>query len=1271
MKAIQLPCFVALVVLVFPVQSARGDLKQTIQDINKQATAARQTLDLGQVEKLRLKRLDLLASSAESSPWTAGRKAIKEADDLIRGLKYKQACELLRKAWGPFAKAPSEPVFGDIALKMFETTQAALVVYPDALNENSPNGIASEKEVRDAIQLAVDQDPCQIEAWAILAHLIRPDPKEAFTRAEVRASLRARNQRLLNLSYSSGEVMPWHAPVEMLKAESTATVLDDLDYSQSFLGAPSTTTLVGWDAGNAPFHLVYGRLLLMEVPGADDRPTPSLIHLDRRSSRKADWKKLNLHVLWCRPARADSTGGPADRSSGAGETNPENPDVSAALIRSAVTRQLLAMKPIGTWQLGQFALALYDMPTVKPADSVSALPFLGVAQLASIQEAARRHERERQTAKTDAAVAPALSLSPNQILRQWTDWTFLGEGGGSAPPSPSGGQTAPINVPLVDPQNAKSPEGNLLLVLSEDGGGRFTPPFFTDGPMPYLQLIDGLQLAFDEKNCEFVIQYPAVAGHIPLDATSVPDAVLLATSIGAVIASDLTAAGYPEADVAKELRKAVENPRYVPAKLKRSARPDGPAQSVDQEWASRMEALRAQALGLRYLVDSRGNRITASRLLAQGEAGQGRFAQFTPAEGEGGFVYRMFSPTGTELRDRDTRYSEADWKDLYRNIVGDFLPRASWLQPCPPLWRKVDQELARPLLGSSQNVGGSPVQPFSSPPSPQMPQPTQAPPEGAPDGGQPAAPAALGTAQVTARVRQEFGTLVQARDSQTRSLFFRVYYRQAGREASAGDYHRAILYYQDVAQELGSAGRLNDAFFREVPSAERIQKFAGDLESYIAAQEFSIIVQAEQAAVLCAAGLDESADFLRTGLIDQFQLYTLPMIDEAVRYAQSYGYSPSPAIGGTRQRIESHLTQIMNTPTKRGTLSTIVEAFGGRGSGSEPAYVRQAIQPPDADPSFKTRLEAIRKQLAAKSQPGDKAAPATQVSVGRLIEELQSLSRPVSDWLAEKELYRDRLPEYLMRADNRVLPLNRTCPVDTYDEANGFAGDLRALLREGLANELAQWAALPPAKAAEDPNAGKMNFLLGWYWLDRGNPTYARVAFIAGARACLAQAAKPGLGLDAKSKADAITGLVAKRNAMMLMLAAASVTDTPPGVNVAQTHYVDELRIHMLMWKRQCGSLGLPERHVQKESADVDFDIDSIRAADRRGGEATGERYFWFDYDAPPDVLVAKSMQRRLYQPDQPDKNLPAGPTSLTEVLNADFNSPRSFDGNVISLCGK
>jgi len=63
--------------------------------------------------------------SAESSPWTAGRRAIKEADDLIRGLKYKQACDLLRKAWEPFAKAPSGPVFGDIAVKLFQATQAS------------------------------------------------------------------------------------------------------------------------------------------------------------------------------------------------------------------------------------------------------------------------------------------------------------------------------------------------------------------------------------------------------------------------------------------------------------------------------------------------------------------------------------------------------------------------------------------------------------------------------------------------------------------------------------------------------------------------------------------------------------------------------------------------------------------------------------------------------------------------------------------------------------------------------------------------------------------------------------------------------------------------------------------------------------------------------------------------------------------------------------------------------------------------------------------
>jgi len=85
-------------------------------------------------------------------------------------------------------------------------------VYPDALTETNPNRIASEQDIRNAIQLAVTRDPCQMEAWAILAYLTRPDPKEAFHPRRGPTVAAGRNEKLLNLSYHSGDIMPWHAP---------------------------------------------------------------------------------------------------------------------------------------------------------------------------------------------------------------------------------------------------------------------------------------------------------------------------------------------------------------------------------------------------------------------------------------------------------------------------------------------------------------------------------------------------------------------------------------------------------------------------------------------------------------------------------------------------------------------------------------------------------------------------------------------------------------------------------------------------------------------------------------------------------------------------------------------------------------------------------------------------------------------------------------------------------------------------------------------------
>lgn len=234
-----------------------------LADLHAKAATARESGDHAVVESLRVERLLLLRKVSGSSAWTDGARAIVAADALCGRMKYRSAAGVLKKAWQPFAENSSRDVIvvGDIALKMFEVQQAALAVFPPDHPE-FPD--LAEDDVKAAMQRANASDPCQIEARAAQAFLTKPNADESFQPAELQPSLVARNRELLGISYTregTAPILPWHAAVEFLKAQSNSFVLNDLGYLEAFLD-PSFR-IQDTDRGGEPFSVVLGAGLLM------------------------------------------------------------------------------------------------------------------------------------------------------------------------------------------------------------------------------------------------------------------------------------------------------------------------------------------------------------------------------------------------------------------------------------------------------------------------------------------------------------------------------------------------------------------------------------------------------------------------------------------------------------------------------------------------------------------------------------------------------------------------------------------------------------------------------------------------------------------------------------------------------------------------------------------------------------------------------------------------------------------------------------------------
>ena len=475
------------------------------------AEAAARERDFARVERLRGERLEMLKREAGDSPWVRGQRAIQKAAELIDKLKYKEACDVLRGAWAPFATKPTGPVLGDIAMTFFEATQAARIIYPKCLEDGHPSQIATEQEIHDFIQATVERDPCAIEAQAVLAFLTRPDPKEAFTRAEVRPSLQARNRMLLNISYEGqGPIYSWHAPVEMLKAENFSVVLDDVDFCRSLLYRRVVNQISGWDARYEPFELLGNSLLLMRLPNKKAYDTPALLYLIP-NRKKPEWQKIDMRVLVLDKEV------PGEQSKA---------EVSTG-VADELRRVLNTSQPLSEHRLGKTRLRVFDVPSDKAVDAIQALPLLGLESFTLFDAAVR--DAEQHLATHPDASSPRMGFADDDV---WYSGTDLQVGY-------TRGKVI-YDVPSLATKGA-------VLLLAKETKTAVDPPFFTSSSShPYLRLKDGRKLVINMKQRRMEVSYPSATAYITLEAMAIPAVFPLATEDGKIKQHPFCKSGFSE-----------------------------------------------------------------------------------------------------------------------------------------------------------------------------------------------------------------------------------------------------------------------------------------------------------------------------------------------------------------------------------------------------------------------------------------------------------------------------------------------------------------------------------------------------------------------------------------------------------------------------------------------------------------------------------------------------------------------------------------------------
>lgn len=1210
--------WVAAAAIVVSAAAVHGaDSADSLKVIHAAARRAQTESRFDQVELLRRRRLRLVADAVKAgddwSTWTAGGAALAEADRLVDSLRYREALDVLRKAWAECRGLPAgEPIFGDVGVRIFEVAQQAVAVHRGALQAGHPDQLATIDELRAAVKEAVERDPCQVEAHVILAYLTEIDPREAFLRAEVRPTLKARNAAMVSLSRpqdgdASIPIMPWHAPVEMLKAVNCAAVLEDLVPVEQFLGVPGQETanvLRGFDANNAPFlFFPSGKSFLMEVPDAQGMPRPAVVRLVG-----GEWRQWNIRVLLQKPAGKGLAVGP-----------------DADLLDELV--------PVQTREVAGKEYALCDLPADRARRVIGKWPLLSIATVdALLPERDGQMNVSQRRARVQALTNQVNWFLTDPLVREGLERVMKGD-------VAAGGKTVDPVIQLLE-----QPGLNPLLVVPVAGKSEAAEPAFigSTADEPHLLLEDGTRLEVRADVGELVVQFPGASGHLPLTIQSIPESLLTASKAGGVLRDLLMKAGYTDQEFAEQLR--LEQREYVPPKfaayLSKTARQrKQPPQAVfdamlqEARWTEPIRPVddlrnRFHAYGFRYLRlrGDRANLLTHVSLLGQGGK-------------DSAFWFDMRSADGKESVDTTNLYTKADYEGLRSNIRDVFLPRVFVFHPCVPaaaIAGGVKSDLERGVV--TTGTGGN-CPPWE---------------------------------EVDEKLRKLVDDLTTTYRDEVRRIsrvsgfssevppILRMQHAAARSLAREGHYHRSIVFFNDLVRGFRMPDSLDTSLFGRVPNPEELKKFGQGVADLVESQRFPIIVQAEQAAVLHAAGLTDSADYLWRNIVDQYRLYTAPMLDIAADYGRSYGFALPAEVTRARADIERY-------------VDVIEQAAGPRAARPAPERC-----PGDA------RAESLLADLGAENAPvadapaaGDPApaGAATKPSIDATVSELLGLKRSLPVWVREKRALARRSPGLLFRTRHPLLAAARLAPANGYDAERGFGVDLPGFFDESLADRLQQWAAADPGARPPDGDAGRMRFLLGWYWLDQGDDSRAKAEFTAAAQAYRAQAAD-----------DTQAGLVAGRNALAMLVAAAAITRTPPGVDASKVDFLDGLEVQATAWERNWFAKGLPAAHGRKQSQMVIDFLERIKK--RLGDERKGawERYFFVDYrfrfGAIPDIVLTDAIRMRLFEsvprngslePAEASAEAAAGGAAdrsldFASFVKAVYPPPRDIDERVLEL---
>ena len=446
--------------------------------------------------------------------------------------------------------------------------------------------------------------------------------------------------------------------------------------------------------------------------------------------------------------------------------------------------------------------------------------------------------------------------------------------------------------------------------------------------------------------------------------------------------------------------------------------------------------------------------------------------------------------------------------------------------------------------------------------------------------------------------RRLYPSASQLRRLQLKSCFESVVLKEAEASAQRGEIHKGNSLLSDMAQIVRTtpvSAQNVKRFFDNVANEGSVDALARNLDTYFKERLRGIIVSATHASILKRAGRDDAADFIRDAICFDIVTLLLPIVGQANRYAESYGFRP-PELN---QDILEALRGLVNAmgfetslETRKKEIFEVLKEVGN--SRQHKQYLEQLV-------------------LLIKNQ-GDDIADIEEEddssSLDSLLRKISVTERSYASWLLEKSLLYELLGHVPSMAGIDAQKILAFMPLTATD--NSFEIFQFNRLTEKECEKISEWT----LNDFDGGDIGRLNkeqghALLAWYLLETGKSGMSRSIAIIGAKESIST-----------SLGENLYQLCSEINGLMLALSASSVTNVPPGARPADPNSLESFGVLLDAWNKNWIRAG-------GEEEPASFVLDHLDRAKNRVQDELREysdldrlrRYYFPDYQGKYGVI--------------------------------------------------